>query len=129
MKFYEHDTVFTFGKYKGKQMGYVLFDDPDYISWCIINLDHFFIEERILYELAGIAQVKLSDEAKEVLKLKYERFMEYEDDDNYDDYFYPSDFINWEKETFDALTDGQYGDYDDYGGFGDMDRLRDALGF
>ena len=32
-----------------------------------------------------------------------------------------------DRDTFDALTDGQYGDYDDFGG--DMDSLRDAMGY
>lgn len=35
-----------------------------------------------------------------------------------------------DSDTFDALTDGQYGDYDDFiENGGDMDSLMDALGF
>jgi hypothetical protein len=39
------------------------------------------------------------------------------------------DFHNYEKDTFYALTDGQYGDYDDWKQSGqDFDDLRDSLG-
>lgn len=55
---------------------------------------------------------------------------EYEEDyDHYDsnDYY---DEPDYERDTFDALTDGQYGDYDDWrDGGGDMDSLRDGLGY
>lgn len=55
---------------------------------------------------------------------------EYDEDyDQYDsnDYYEEPDY---ERDTFDALTDGQYGDYDDWrDGGGDMDSLRDGLGY
>ncbi len=51
-----------------------------------------------------------------------------EDDDcGYDDHEPSYSRRDAERDTFDALTDGQYGDYDDFGG--DMDSLRDALGY
>ena len=46
MKFYEAHTELTFGMHKGKTIeelcknGFI-----SYINWCIINLDHFYIEE------------------------------------------------------------------------------------
>ena len=43
-------------------------------------------------------------------------------DDNYDDYR----IDDLERDTWDALTDGQYGDYPD-GGY-DMDSLLDSMG-
>lgn len=38
---YEVDTKFTFGKYKGMPLTYVLQKDPIYIQWCIHNVEHF----------------------------------------------------------------------------------------
>lgn len=56
-------------------------------------------------------------------------------DDDYesydeDDYDYDSSHNDYERDSFDALTDGQYGDYDDWKeNGGDYDSLRDGLGF
>lgn len=52
----------------------------------------------------------------------------YEEDDNYCDYD-DNDNDN-ERDTFDALTDGQYGDYDEWRrNGGDIDSLMDSLGY
>jgi len=50
--------------------------------------------------------------------------------DKMDDYMeddYSFDNHNYERDAFYALTDGQYGDYQDWAG--DMDHLMDSLGF
>lgn len=55
----------------------------------------------------------------------------YENDDycNYDGYDDYNDDEN-ERDTFYALTDGQYGDYDEWRrNGGDMDSLMESLGF
>lgn len=45
----------------------------------------------------------------------------------YDDY---EDDYDYERDTFYALTDGQYGDYDEWKeNGGDIDSLMDALGY
>lgn len=57
---------------------------------------------------------------------------EQENEDYYEDQYDndPNDGYDWEEEEFDALTDGQYGDYDDFReNGGDLDYLRDVLGF
>lgn len=58
--------------------------------------------------------------------------MEEYEDDTYDDaYDETSQGCDWDtdRETFDALTDGQYGSYDDFvDNGGDLDWLSDALG-
>ncbi len=41
MKYYYSDTIFTFGKYKGRTLDEVMQLDPEYINWCLANLDHF----------------------------------------------------------------------------------------
>jgi len=57
----------------------------------------------------------------------------YNDYDDYDAYDYGDEYNNYdddERETFYALTDGMYGDYEDFvDGGGDIDRLMDALGY
>lgn len=51
-------------------------------------------------------------------------------DDYYDDYYDSSDDNDYERDTFYALTDGNYGDYDDWKeNGGDMDSLMDCLGY
>ena len=51
------------------------------------------------------------------------------DEDYYDDYDgYSQD--DYERDTFYALTDGMYGDYEDFKSRGDdIDSLMDALGY
>ena len=56
------------------------------------------------------------------------------DDEMYDDYDYDYredyDDNDYERDTFDALTDGQYGDYDEWReNGGDIGSLMDALGY
>jgi len=129
MKFYNLDTEFTFGKFKGKTVREVLDIQHSYIDWCAINLDHFFISDEVKEEIKSIVpNFSISEEAQNKLSEKYETWEnEQEDYDAYDSY---EDYHDYERDTFDALTDGQYGDYDDFReNGGDMDRLRDALGF
>lgn len=55
-----------------------------------------------------------------------------QENEDYDDQYEndPNDSYDWDEEEFDALTDGQYGDYDDFReNGGDLDYLRDVLGF
>jgi hypothetical protein len=66
---------------------------------------------------------KFSDEENDE---DYEQDGEEDYEQDYDD----RDDHDYERDTFDALTDGQYGDYDDWReGGGDMDSLRDGLGY
>ena len=46
--------------------------------------------------------------------------------DSWGDVYHVYDDYDWEQENFNALTDGQYGDYDDFNG--DWDRLDDERG-
>jgi tetratricopeptide (TPR) repeat protein len=40
--------IFEFGKYMGSTVNEVLLQNPDYISWCILNIDHFCTSEEII---------------------------------------------------------------------------------
>ena len=45
------DWEFTFGKYEGETIRYLLEEDPNYIIWCADNVGWFDIEAYI-YDLA-----------------------------------------------------------------------------
>jgi hypothetical protein len=50
MKKYYSDTKLTFGKYEGKVIEEILHSDPEYIEWCMINLDHFHIDHNLVWD-------------------------------------------------------------------------------
>ncbi|MDR2651083.1 MAG: hypothetical protein LBC68_02035 [Prevotellaceae bacterium] len=125
MKFYDIDTKFDFGKYTGKTLQEVLEIQPSYINWCIINLTHFYISEDVIDEIKSIKpDFTLSEEELQKLDNKYDTWNEQEID-KYDKHTYYSDDYDWDRETFDALTDGMYGDYDENV---DIDSLMTFLG-
>lgn len=129
MKFYDLNTVFTFGKYEGMSVQEVVNIQPSYIDWCAINLDHFYIDDSEIENLKEInPDFSLSEEAINKLQEKYDSLMQESDEE--DNYYYYPDYDDHERDTFDALTDGQYGSYDDWReNGGDLDNLMDGLGF
>ena len=134
MKFYDLDSVLNFGKFEGKTIKEVAELQPSYLDWCAINLEHFYIVEYQMEELKSICpEFTFSEEAKGKLVEKYEAWEneqeDYPDYENSGDYDQP-DYQDYERDTFDALTDGQYGSYDDWSeNGGDIDNLMDGLGF
>lgn len=92
MKYYYADTIFTFGKHKGKTLDEVMECDPDYVDWCLANLDHFALG---------------NDEFSSDLKTPSKRTRRFYDDDDYDD---------WSDDEYDSF--GSYGrkSFDMYGG-------------
>ncbi len=64
MTFYDLDTVFTFGKYKGETLREVFERDPAYVDYCLVNVDEFLVEDFILDDLREInPDYVISDEA------------------------------------------------------------------
>lgn len=133
MKFYSLETTFTFGKYKGKNVEEVLAIQPSYLNWCAINLEYFYVSEEVMDEIKAVTpNFTFSDEAIKILDKKYckwrdeNRANDYEDNYQNNNYDYKDNNYSG-RDTFDALTDGQYGDYDDWGG--DWDNLRDSMGY
>lgn len=137
MRFYTLDTVFTFGRHQGQTVSQVLTENPGYLNFCVQVLDHFALQRadveawqqqfpKLREQMTDAAWQKL-DEKEHRLQAELAREQEAEDDyDSYDsgDYYSHDDA---DRDTFDALTDGQYGDYDDFNG--DFDSLRDAMGY
>lgn len=87
MKFYTLDTEFTFGKYEGKTVKEVLELQPNYLDWCAINLDHFYISDEIITEIKEIKpDFTISEEGKQKLADKYSTWENEQEQDTYDDY-------------------------------------------
>lgn len=87
MKFYTLDTEFTFGKYKGKTVKEVLELHPNYIDWCAINLDHFYISDETITEIKDIRPYfTITEEGKQKLVDKYSTWENEQEQDDYDDY-------------------------------------------
>ena len=87
MKYYNLTTEMTFGKHQGKTIDEIIICDQNYISWCIINLDHFMIIEDSLGEIKSkYSNFNLSKEAEDKLKNKNELILaEAERDSNEED--------------------------------------------
>lgn len=137
MRFYNLDTVFTFGRHQGQTVAEVLAENPGYLNFCLQVLDHFALQRadveawqqqfpKLREQMTGAAWQKLDEKERQ---LQAELAQEQEVDDDYDSYdsgdYYSRD--DADRDTFDALTDGQYGDYDDFNG--DFDSLRDGMGY
>lgn len=128
MKQYSSMSKFAFGKYLDQEVYIVLEKDPRYILWCIVNLDHFVIENKLLInELFTSYSIYLK--ALEVNLIKTNLLKELHPKDFKNDKWGNS-HNNWYSETnydedyFYAMTDGQYGDYDDfYSDGGDIDDI------
>jgi hypothetical protein len=109
MKNFNLDTQFTFGKHKGKTVAEVLHENPTYLNWCMINLDHFFIADEDLESIvAAKPGFALSTEAEAVRQQKLEKM---EAASNDDDYEYDSASHTRRRWSHDELADGDW-DYD-----------------
>ena len=90
MTFYDLDTVFTFGKYKGETLRDVFERDPAYVDYCLVNVDEFLVEDFVLDDLREInPDYPISDEALAQVDEKWNRYEA--DAYNNDDDFYIED--------------------------------------
>ena len=114
MKSYNLETTMNFGKYKGKTLREILTANPNYVNWCLINVDYFHISNSTLTEIEiNEPCFKLNKEALEMQKSKeitWSKTLE-RDYRNTDD-----DDVNWAEEAFDVMTDGMLGDWEDFDG-------------
>ena len=51
MKSYDLDSIFTFGKFKGKSLEEILSIQTSYIKWCILNVAHFVLTQETLEQI------------------------------------------------------------------------------
>lgn len=124
MKSYQTNTVIHFGKHMNKSILQVCKNEPSYISWCLINLDHFFISEITLREIKGlIPGFKLSELASISQKKKeaeseatintYNTVTEDYRHDPYEDYGSSGEVFGWYNGwSDDAIYDAFEGDPD-----------------
>ena len=137
MKFYTLNTVFSFGRHQGQTVAEVLVENPGYLNFCLQVLDHFGLYRadveawqkefpKLKQQMTEAAWNKLDEKESQLQAELTRQRVAADEDDSYDsgDYYSRDDA---ERDTFDALTDGQYGDYDDFNGY--MDSLRDAMGY
>ena len=98
----------NFGKHRGKTIGQIVDENPSYIKWMIENIDNIAFSEEVVSEL------NLSDDLVEINSEKQERFEDnsWKDDDFYEHNSYDDDY-DYRRESWDAMTDGQYGDMPD----------------
>ncbi len=62
MKFYDIDSLFTFGKYEGQSLADVYLKDPAYLKYCAENIDEFYISPSAERELKELSR-DMNDEA------------------------------------------------------------------
>lgn len=87
MKAYQINSNFHFGKHINKSLLEVCKSDGTYISWCMINLEHFFISDEDLAEIfEAIPNFRLSFEASQRQQEKQQSWDSYysEPEDHYD---------------------------------------------
>jgi hypothetical protein len=89
MKYYDLDSVFSFGKFKGLSLSQVLLVQTSYVNWCLENLDHFYISMEDQVAIKALHNEFVLNEDKMGL--------EAEDYDDYNDYEQDSyeDFTDW----------------------------------
>ena len=135
------DHVFSFGKFKGCPLSFVLEYKPDYVEWCQITLsyDFFVLTEDCMCQIKKVFPELVFDEnfysKRKRNEERYKIFIDNEsEEDEWDSYDYSKDDVEytsdddyWESHKEDnlmedawyAMTDGQYGDMP-YGFDGDF---------
>lgn len=84
VKEYTVNSVMRFGRFNGKTISEVVSIQADYIEWCIVNLDHFYISEETVNDLVEInIEFTISDEMRDILDEKSKKV--YRRDDSYDE--------------------------------------------
>lgn len=117
MDIFDLETTFTSGKYTGKTLREVIYIDCQYIDWCLVNIDNFYISKKSADEIFdNIPEFILSNIGAELLDAKlscledgrkffyYEwtkrKSKEYNDSFEEDEYFYGGG--NWNCDICDG---------------------------
>ena len=117
MKTYTQNSLIKFGKYNGSILEDVAKSDPNYINWCIIKLDHFYLSEETVEILKSDSGFTISAEAILALEQKRLEMLESSDSNDYD-------YDSYDRRTFDDYN-GSYAQ--DQMGWSDQD-INDVFG-
>jgi hypothetical protein len=112
MKFYDLDSVFTFGKYEGKTIKEVFERDPKYIDFCFNNIDEFYVSPEVMRELRDLNLAEISEPSA----------LESFDDDILDAYLddATAEFDDFDESMLDDDEEPRWDDEEDYDlGMGD----------
>lgn len=121
MKFYDLDSVFTFGKYEGKTIKEVFERDPKYIDFCYKNIDEFYVSPEVMRELRATNLAEISEPS--ALESFDDEFLDaYLDDASEElDGFDESSFDDDEEPRWDdeedidlGIDDEEFENYDDF---------------
>lgn len=122
---YHPEEELNFGKYKGRELEDVIAEDPSYIEWCVLNVHNFYLSPEVIEMIKeNIPSFSLSEDALWRLKRKYNDWLDEQASNN------DHDYRQSQRDEFDVLTDGNYGEYDEWReSDGDIDHLKDSLGY
>ena len=116
---YQPNTQLKFGMYKGSTIENISKFNYNYISWCIANLDHFYISEETIEMLESkIKGFRLKEDAIATLEIKRSQMhvsktsddyeYDYYDRRTYDDYngSYAQDQMGWSDQDINDVFGG-----------------------
>lgn len=86
VKEYKTDSAVKFGRFNGKTLSDIVDMQPDYIEWCIIHLDHFYISEDTIDNLRELnSEFTINSQMLDILKEKSKNvYTRYRDNDDFD---------------------------------------------
>ena len=109
---YSSDSIVEFGKFDGKSIQEIIHEQPDYLLWCILNLDHFVLDEDLLSELYVDCDIDIKKaRIKNYLKLLYQVKRDL-----------------WENECYSKNSNVGYENFTDEDAFDSPEQYRDFLG-
>lgn len=122
---YQSHYRIGFGTYEGKLLSEIIEENPEYVLWCIINLEHFSIDKSLFLK------AKLKNEPTYLLALEHNFIKElvlakWNPYNGGADFDYYDDNQDHNRDTFEALTDGHLGDWEDFEG--NIDDVKTWLG-
>lgn len=111
VKEYTAESILKFGLFKGKMLSEIVTLKPDYIIWCAIHLDHFYISQDTMDNLTEInSEFIVDDQMLEILEDKSNRVYrrEYVERPSYGKYAgsYAQDYEGLSDNFIDDVLDG-----------------------
>lgn len=110
MKYYASNSILNFGKYNGKKLCEIWKENPAYVEWCLINLDHFVIAPETIDYLQTVRKYDLKTEAMRGILIiqEHEHWDDYEESGTYEEFAgsYAQDVEGYSDEDIYDIFDG-----------------------